>query len=82
MTFLSRSWSCPEGHSVKDEDNMLIELDGKVYRVNHLVALSIRMRARFFGPYCDQACWQANSGDEQWPGVHEDLRGAEESVTH
>jgi hypothetical protein len=60
--------------TVADDTDMLVEVAGFVVRVDHVRALALRMRTRFYGPYCNEACWQLDSGPEVWPGVADDLR--------
>jgi hypothetical protein len=56
---------------------MLVELHGQdgtpvCVHVDHMTALAIRRQVRFYGPYCNRACWQldAQPGDASFTIRH------------
>jgi hypothetical protein len=60
------SWRCSGcRNAVADENDMLIEVERKVVHVDHLTAIGVKMRTRFYGPYCNEECWKldAQPGD-------------------
>jgi hypothetical protein len=65
--YLKRSWTCSGCRkSVADDQDMLVEIDSNVIHVDHVTAIGLKLRTRFYGPYCNRACWEldAQPGDE------------------
>lgn len=63
---MQRTWTCSGCHkAVADDSDMLVEIDTKVgsqiAHVDHLTAIGLKMRVRFYGPYCDRACWDIDA---------------------
>jgi hypothetical protein len=63
---LSMSWDCSGCRkSIKDDSDMLVEInqgeEPVVIHVDHITAIGLKMRTRFYGPYCDEKCWRLDA---------------------